>query len=110
MSERGRAHATSVITPRVSSSAAGFPSTQHAAATDVPSRAGGLAKYSSLMRCTLLVAFLACASPAHAQDLTLKAAVIVPGTTLDSAVVTVRGGRIASVAAGASAPDAIAID
>jgi cytosine/adenosine deaminase-related metal-dependent hydrolase len=64
-----------------------------------------------MRRALVVAAFLACASAAHAQDLTLKAAVVVPGDTpLDSALVTVRGGRITGVAAGADAPGAVAID
>ena len=62
------------------------------------------------MRWTLLVSLLACASAARAQNLTLKATVVTPDQVLESALVTVRGGRITGVADGGTAPDAIAID
>jgi 5-methylthioadenosine/S-adenosylhomocysteine deaminase len=62
------------------------------------------------MRWTLLLALLACASAARAQDLTLKATVIAPGKVLGSALVTVKGGRITGVAEGGDAPGAVTID
>ena len=56
---------------------------------------------------TRLVTLVACACPAHAQDLTLTATLVVPGKVLDSAVLTVTGGRITGVAEGGAAPEAV---
>ena len=57
-----------------------------------------------------LVCLLAVASSASAQDLALKLTVVTPTRVVDSAVVTIKGGRIAAVAPGAAVADAIAID
>jgi len=47
---------------------------------------------------------------ASAQDLELKVTVVTPTSVVDSAVVTVAGGRIASVSAGAAGAKAVSID
>jgi cytosine/adenosine deaminase-related metal-dependent hydrolase len=62
------------------------------------------------MRWTLLLSFLSCASSAFAQDLVLKATVIAPNKVLESALVTVKGGRITGVTDGGAAADAVTID
>jgi 5-methylthioadenosine/S-adenosylhomocysteine deaminase len=63
----------------------------------------------SLRSCLCLVVVLV-ASRAPAQDLELKVTVVTPSSVVDSAIVTIAAGRIASVAAGAASQKAVAID
>ena len=64
---------------------------------------------TSIRSCACLVALLI-ASSAPAQDLELEVTVVTPMSVHDSAVVTVAGGRIASVSPGATSATAVAID
>jgi len=64
---------------------------------------------SSTRSCVCIVAVLL-ARPAAAQDLELKVTLVSPSAVIDSAVVTVAGGRIASVSSGAGSAKAVAID
>ena len=65
-------------------------------------------------RFTVLVLYAAAASAglatAAAQDMELRLTVVTPMTLMDSAVVTIRGGHIAAVTAGAGGANAIPID
>jgi 5-methylthioadenosine/S-adenosylhomocysteine deaminase len=63
----------------------------------------------SLRSCLCLVGVLI-ASFAAAQDLELKVTIVTPSSVVDSAVVTVTGGRIASVSLRAAGTKAVAID
>jgi 5-methylthioadenosine/S-adenosylhomocysteine deaminase len=62
-----------------------------------------------LRSCLCLVAAFVAAS-ANAQDLELKVTVVTPSAVVESAVVTVAGGRIASVTPGTDSAKAVAID
>jgi len=64
---------------------------------------------TSRRSCVCIVAVLL-ARPAAAQDLELKVTVVTPSSVVDAAVVTVAGGRIASVSSGAGSAKAVAID
>jgi 5-methylthioadenosine/S-adenosylhomocysteine deaminase len=59
---------------------------------------------------SVFVCLLAVASPASAQDLALKLTVVTPTQVIDSAVVTIKRGRIDAVTAGGAGSNAIAID
>jgi cytosine/adenosine deaminase-related metal-dependent hydrolase len=62
------------------------------------------------MRSSLCVVAVLLASSAAAQDLELKVTVVTPWSVVESAVVTVAGGRIASVASGAASAKGVTID
>src|SRR5262249_50680571 len=61
-------------------------------------------------RACLGLAVALCASSTSAQDLELKVTVVTPASVVDSAVVTVAAGRIASVSPGAASMRAVTID
>ena len=63
---------------------------------------------ASLRCCLCLIAVLVASFPT-AQDLELKVTVVTPTSVVDSAVVTVAGGSIASVWSGAPGAKAVAI-
>ena len=62
------------------------------------------------MRSRLCIVAILVASSAAAQDLELKVTLVSPSAVIESAVVTVAGGRIASVSSGAGSARAVAID